>query len=77
MFDPLFKHGGFMKLLPFLFTILIAQSLLAQGTCSIYGRIYDIQNKYTLPDVNVIVRGTTTGTTSDSTGYFLLFLPQG
>lgn len=49
--------------------------LLAQGQCTASGQIIDHDTKQPIPNVNVIVRDTQLGTSSDSAGMFRMYLP--
>ena len=60
--------------LPFLFLVCGASAVVAQTTIS--GTIKDAGNSETLAGVNIIVKGTVTGTTSDKDGNFSLKVNQ-
>ncbi len=49
-----------------------------QGKCELLGHVFDEKTEEHLPFVNIYIKGTTTGTTTDATGHFMLTkLPEG
>ncbi len=58
-----------LRIITTLVLSLVFSSLFAQKG-GIKGRVYDEVNNQTLPFVNLIIQGTTTGATSDTNGYF-------
>lgn len=64
----LFKN----KILYFSFLFLFTQSIVAAGTGSITGHIYDKETKSPLPGANVIIKNTSLGSASDMEGKFLI-----
>ena len=61
-------------LLSFMFTFVFAFSAMAQRTVS--GQITSAEDGGGLPGVNVVLKGTTTGTTSDLDGNYTLSVPE-
>ncbi len=55
--------------------VLIGNTLHAQATGNVSGKIRDAAGIY-LPGVNVIIKGTTTGTITDENGKFILSIPS-
>jgi len=51
-------------------SLFILQSSFAQQLCKLSGSILDASSKAPIPNVNIIIRGTTYGTATDSSGYF-------
>lgn len=67
-----------MRLPAFLILLLAAPALLAQDVGKIAGVVRDRASKEPLPGVNITVRGTRLGATSDAQGqYFILNIPPG
>jgi len=64
------------QLLPLLFFSLFASVLFAQNK-TINGKITDLATKEGLAGATVLVKGTTTGTVTDSLGHFSLSVPSG
>lgn len=60
-----------------LFLLLYSSISLSQNKCKVYGLVLDSLSKNPVVNVNVIIRGTNTGTVTDSTGYFQLDLDVG
>ncbi|MGE5797545.1 MAG: carboxypeptidase-like regulatory domain-containing protein [Ignavibacteria bacterium] len=56
------------------FFLFILQSSFAQQLCKVSGLIFDASTKAPISNVNIVVRGTTMGTTTDSSGYFQIDL---
>ena len=66
------------KIFLFLFLCLLSSSkLLPQDKCKIYGWVFDSLSKNPVSNVNVIIRGNNLGTTTDSSGFFLIKLSVG
>jgi hypothetical protein len=57
--------------------ILLSSTSFSQDECKIDGRVFDSASKIPIQGVNVIVRGTSTCTATDNTGYFKLELETG
>lgn len=68
------KPSFLIRILPLLFAVLFSSSLLAQST--IRGKVSD-ETGTGLPGVNIIIKGTASGTTSDSGGNYSLEVPGG
>ena len=56
---------------------LISLSSFAQNKGKIWGYVYDSGTREPIPNVNVFIFGTNMGTTTDSSGYFMLELNSG
>src|SRR3989304_133987 len=64
--------------LSILFFVLIGEILFAGTTGKIAGRILDKETGEPMPGVNVVVKGTTLGTSTDLDGYYaILHVPPG
>ncbi|MCX6138688.1 MAG: TonB-dependent receptor [Ignavibacteriales bacterium] len=62
----------------FLLCFLFSISAFAQNAGKIAGRIIDAKNKEPLPFANIVIRGTSLGTSSDADGnFFILNVPPG
>jgi hypothetical protein len=60
-----------------LLIIFISNTLFAGTTGKIAGRIVDQETGESLPGVNVVVKGTTLGSTTDLDGYYVILqVPQ-
>lgn len=69
---------GYQNLTIFLLIIIISIKVLAGTTGKIAGRITDKETKEPLVGVNVVVKGTTLGATTDIDGYYvILHVPPG
>ena len=68
------KPSFLIRILPLLFAVLFSSTLLAQST--IRGKVSD-ETGTGLPGVNIIIKGTASGTTSDSGGNYSLEVPGG
>lgn len=72
---PSFSSNNFLTSLVLLLTTLIlpvnAQSIIVSGS------VKDAETREPLPYANVVIEGTTTGTTTNESGYFQLSLPAG
>lgn len=66
-----------VPLLLIMIFIVITGNVLAQGQVKINGLIKDASNGEAIPGANVMVEGTTIGTTSDMTGKFTIEVPSG
>lgn len=55
--------------------LLLCSGLYAQTTRQIRGKVYDVSNQEKLPGANIVIKGTSIGTTSDANGEFLLSIP--
>src|SRR5690606_39883417 len=65
-------HGVFRQLGVILLGLTLALTANAQGSVS--GTVFD-ENRAPLPGVNVIVRGTSAGTTTDGSGKYTIQVP--
>ena len=63
-----------LKKIKFILFALCAMNMYAQQT-SVKGKVID-ENKIPIPSVNVVVKGTTVGTSTDMDGNFNLVLPE-
>jgi Ca-activated chloride channel homolog len=64
-----------MKKYPILFLLTLLIPMLALAQRTVTGRVTDAQDGSALPGVNVIVKGTTTGSTTDARGNFDIKVP--
>lgn len=71
---PRFKKAFIVALLA-----IIAHTTIAQNTdANLFGHVIDKQTREHLPFVNLVIKGTTKGTTTDETGHFFITnLPEG
>ena len=60
-----------------IFCSLFSTKSLSQNKCKIFGWVLDSLSKSPISNVNVIIQGTNVGTATDTSGYFLLYLPTG
>lgn len=67
----------FLKLLFFVILLLNGAQLLAQNAFEISGTVTDKNSKAILPGVGVLLVGSTTSTTTDQNGRYLLKVPNG
>ncbi len=77
--DSLFRSiSVILPLLVALFSVTLGvHPLMAQGTYQVSGVVKDATNGGTLPGVNVLVKGTTTGTATDMNGKYTLNISSG
>jgi TonB-linked SusC/RagA family outer membrane protein len=66
--------GGFRYTVALLFLFFLSSTAMAQETIS--GTVVDASSDETLPGVNILIKGTTTGTTTDTQGRFELSVPS-
>ena len=70
-----FGYHGFKKslLILGLFSFLVTQPLMAAGTGTIKGKVSDKETKDALPGASVLVKGTSTGASTDLNGTFTIY----
>lgn len=69
------KYGSITKLMPLIFSILIAIPTLA-GEILVEGTVVDSSSQQAITNVNIFVKGTEIGTSSDQNGRFKLILSE-
>lgn len=64
------------RVLALLFGILLSTALCAQTTINVKGKVTD-ENNAAIPGVNIVLKGTSIGTTTDANGAYAIDLPEG
>ncbi len=73
----LFRHGGIYTFL--LVLVMLSHTVSAQegATRIVSGKVTDVADNQSMPGVNVVIKGTQTGTITDLDGKYTLNAPQG